>query len=175
MLSKQQDIRYIVFNVNSEAPSRRLPLEKWQALGRKLLQDETQKRRIVFIGTAGEQDRIATVMKAIKPRNALLDFSGKTSLRELAMLLRDADVVVSNDSGPMHLANAVGTPLVTFFGAGNPIETGPFNHRNAIIIDRHLECSPCVKNVCKFPTVKCLEQITVDEIYRSVIRLMNKG
>jgi len=64
-------------------------------------------------------------MQALEPKEQLLDYSGKTSVRELAMLLRDVDVVVSNDSGPMHLANAVGAPLVTFFGAGDPLETAP--------------------------------------------------
>jgi ADP-heptose:LPS heptosyltransferase len=88
------------------------------------------------------------------------------------MLLRDADAVVTNDSGPMHLANAVGAPLVTFIGAADPFETEPFNQRKTIVINKQLPCSPCVKNVCKFPTVRCLEQITVEEIYQSVLNVL---
>mgnify|MGYP001034219440 CR=1 FL=1 len=65
--------------------------------------------------------------KLYKCRCHLEAFSGKTSVRDLAMLLRDADAVVTNDSGPMHLANAVGAPLVTFIGAADPVETEPFN------------------------------------------------
>ena len=84
------------------------------------------------------------------------------------MLLRDADLVVTNDSGPMLLANAVGTPMVTFIGAADPLETEPFNTGNAIVINKHLACSPCVKNVCKFSTVRCLEQISVEEIYHKM-------
>ncbi len=167
-LQKDEGKRYIVCNVNSEAPSRRLPLETWRALGRKLLQ-EHDNVYLIFIGTTAEQERIRQVTEAFIPSTSVLDFSGKTTLRELAMLLRDADVVVSNDSGPMHLANAVGTPLVTFFGAGHPLATGPFNTRNAVVIQKHLACSPCVSNVCRFAAVKCLEQITVEEIYQSIV------
>ncbi len=172
-LCKQANMTYIVFNVNSEAQSRRLPLEKWSALGNRLLRDKTQRKKLVFTGTPAEQQRVAQVMQTIEPQEGLLDFSGKTSLRELAMLLRDADVVVSNDSGPMHLANAVGTPLVTFFGAGNPVKTEPFNKANVVVINKHLECSPCVKNLCRFPTVRCLTTITVDEIYHSVMKILD--
>ena len=171
-LSKETGTQYIVFNVNSEAQSRRLPLEKWTALGNRLLNDNTQKWKIVFIGTVAEQSRVRKVMQEIEPSEALLDFSGKTSLRQLARLLHDVDIVLSNDSGPMHLANAVGTPVVTFFGAGDPAETGPFNSQNALVINKHVTCSPCVKNQCRFPTVRCLEQITIDELYQSVVKLI---
>ena len=89
------------------------------------------------------------------------------------MLLRDADVVVTNDSGPMHLTNAVGAPMVTFIGAADPVETEPFNKGNTIVINKSLPCSPCVKNTCPFPSVRCLEQITVDEMYQNVLKLLN--
>jgi heptosyltransferase-2 len=172
-LTKQKNCKYVVFNVNAEAQSRRLPLEKWIALGNRLLQPEPQGIKIVFIGTSGERPRVAEVIQAIEPKEHLLDLSGKTSVRDLAMLFRDADAVVSNDSGPMHLANAVGAPLVTFIGAADPIETEPFNKGNTIVINKQLECSPCIKNRCRFPTVRCLEQITVDEIYQSVLKIMS--
>ena len=168
------EMRQIVFNVNSEASSRRLPLDTWIALGKKLLADAPQPVSLVFIGTSAERERVNQVMWGIGSPERLRDFTGKTSLRELALLLRDADLVISNDSGPMHLANAVGAPVITFFGAGNPAETAPFNQQNAVVINKHLPCSPCVKNVCQFPTVRCLEQISVDEILsHAVSRLSN--
>jgi len=173
LLVKQKNFRYVVFNVNSEASSRRLPSEKWVGLGNRLL--KTLRVKIVFVGIASEQQRVDEVMQAIEPKEHLVDLCGKAPVRELAILLRDADVLVSNDSGPMHLANAVGTPLVTFFGSADPSETGPLNRENAIVIDKWLKCSPCLKNVCRFPTVRCLEQITVDEIYQSVLKVMRDG
>lgn len=163
---------YIVFNVNSEAQSRRLPPAKWIELGNRLLDDQSQHRNLVFVGAPGEESRVQQVVQGIRRQEAILNYAGKTSIREFAMLLRDADLVITNDSGPMHLANAVGTPMVTFIGAADPVETEPFNRENAIMINKHLECSPCVKNVCKFSTVRCLEQISVEEIYQRSLRLL---
>jgi heptosyltransferase-2 len=173
-LPKQPNWKYVVFNVNSEAQSRRLPPAKWIELGNRLLQNDSQPIKLVFTGTPGECPRVAEVIQALGPKERLLDYAGKTSVRELAMLLRDADAVVSNDSGPMHLANAVGAPMVTWIGAADPVETEPFNKGKTIVINKHLDCSPCVKNRCRFPTIRCLEQISVDEMYQSVMDVMRQ-
>ena len=161
----------IVFNINSQAPSRRLPLATWKALGNRLLADQQVQRRIIFVGTASEQPGVARVMAAIHHQDKLLDFTGRTNLRQLAILLRDADYVITNDSGPMHLANAVGTPLIAFFGAGNMAETGPFNDADAITINHQVACSPCVKNQCRYSTLHCLEEISVEEIFSAAMAL----
>ncbi|GAK59774.1 hypothetical protein U27_06759 [Candidatus Vecturithrix granuli] len=165
----------IVFNVNSEAQSRRLPLEKWIELGNRLLEDQTRRRKLVFVGAPGEEPRVQQVVQGIRRQEFILNYAGKTSIRQFAMLLRDADLVVTNDSGPMHLANAVGAPMVTFIGAADPVETEPFNRGNALVINKQLACSPCVKNVCKFSTVRCLEQISVEEIYQASLKLLQKS
>jgi ADP-heptose:LPS heptosyltransferase len=167
--------RQIVLNINSEAPSRRLPLETWTSLSRKLLAEALQPVIHIFIGTVAESNRVHQAMLGIASLDCTLDFTGKTSLRELALLLRDANLVITNDSGPMHLINDVGKPLITFFGADNPAETSPFNRQNAVVINKHLPCSQCVKNICKFPTVRCLEQISVDEIYQQFVNIVNKS
>jgi len=175
LLPRSDPGTYIVFNVNAEAQSRRLPLAKWIALGQRLLAHDTLNARLVFVGSSAERPRVAEVLHALSPSDRLLDFSGKTTIRELAVLLRDADAVVTNDSGPMHLANAVGAPLLTWIGAADPVETEPFNPDKTIVINKQLPCSPCVKNVCRFPTVRCLEQITVDEIYAHLLTLLGHG
>jgi ADP-heptose:LPS heptosyltransferase len=172
VLEKQADGTYIVFSVNSEAQSRRLPLEKWIALGNRLLHDSARHVVLVFIGTSKEQPRVAEVIQGLNDQRRVINFTGKTTIRQLALLLRDADAVIANDSGPMHLANAVGVPVVTFFGAGDPIETGPFNTAHSIVINKQLPCSPCVKNICRFPEVCCLKRITVDEVYENLMSLL---
>ncbi len=171
-LTKHPDTEYILFNVNSEAQSRRLPAEKWIELGKRFLDNPRQKRCVVFSGSPVERLRVKAITDAISRPEGILDYSGKTTLRELALLLRDVDLVLSNDSGPMHLANAVGTPLLTWLGAADPASTSPFNSEKTLVLNRLLDCSPCVKNVCRFPTVRCLEQISVDEIYDSALSLL---
>ena len=167
VLPKHPGSTYIVFNVNSEAQSRRLPLETWIRLGNRLLRDSARHTVLVFIGAPKERARVAEVIRELDDQGRVLNFAGNT-IRELALLLRDADAVVTNDSGPMHLANAVGTPLVTHIGASDPIETEPFNKARTRIINKYLPCSPCTKTTCPFPTVYCLEHVTVDDLYHNL-------
>lgn len=170
---RREQQQYVVFNVNSEAQSRRLESAKWVELGQRLLSYNSSNIRLVFVGAPNERQRVGDVIQAIDRPERLLDYSGKTTVRDLARLLRDADAVATNDSGPMHLANAVGAAMVTWIGAADPIETEPFNAGNVRVINTHLSCSPCVKNRCKFPTVRCLEQISVNEIYHHVLDVLH--
>lgn len=172
-LHKQPQFTYVVLNVNAEAQSRRLPLEKWIEFGKRLLAESERQFMLVFMGTPSEQPRVAEVIRGIGSPERMLDFSGKTTVRELAMLLRDADAVVTNDSGPMHLANAVGAPMVTFIGAADPVETEPFNAPKTVVINKHVACSPCVKNICRLASVQCLELITVEEMYQSLFQVLS--
>jgi ADP-heptose:LPS heptosyltransferase len=175
LLEKQPGRTYIVFSVNSEAASRRLAPEKWIELGNRLLHDSTRHVMLVFIGVPKEQPCVDSVIQGLHDQHRVLNFAGKTTVRELAMLLRDADAVVANDSGPMHLANAVGAPLVTHIGAADPVETKPFNQAHTRIINKYLPCSPCVKNICPFPTVYCLEHITVDDLHHSLLAVLKEA
>jgi ADP-heptose:LPS heptosyltransferase len=174
-LERQANSTYVVLSVNSEAQSRRLALEKWIALGNRLLHDPARHVILVFTGAPKEQSRVAKVIQGLDDQHRVMNFAGKTTIRQLALLLRDADAVVANDSGPMHLANAVGTPLVTHIGAADPIETEPFNKAGTRIINKYLPCSPCVKNVCPFPSVHCLEHVTVGDLYGNLVELLEEN
>lgn len=175
VFEKTPDVTDVVFSVNSEAQSRRLPLEKWVRLGNRLLRDRDRRFRLIFIGSPKEQARVAEVVQGLDTQEAVMNFAGQTTIRELALILRDADAVIANDSGPMHLANAVGTPLVTHIGAADPIETEPFNRGCTRIISHYLPCSPCVKNVCPFPDVPCLASVTVDALYDNLQHLLQES
>jgi len=165
----------IVFNVNSQAATRRLPASTWVALGNRLLADSSSPKRILFVGTSGEQQRVDRVKAGIHNQDALVDLCGQTRLEQLARVMRRADLVISNDSGPMHLANAVGTPLLTFFGAGDPQETGPFNSSASTrIISRPMACAPCRKNTCRHSRLHCLEDISAGEIHAAAMQLLNR-
>ena len=97
----------------------------------------------------------------------------RLTLQELAGLLTQCDLLVTNDSGPMHLAAAVGIPIVAIFGPTDPRRSGPFEAR-AEIVSRSLDCSPC--GVQQFACLhrECLTEITVDEVYQAVLRLLRK-
>ncbi len=107
----------------------------------------------------------------------LLNLSGKTSLRELIALISECDVFVTNDSGPMHIAYAVKTPLVALFGSTDPELTGPpltNSIHNRLAISSEVECSPCFERTCKNNDMRCMYSITTDDVYYSIKKVMPK-
>jgi 3-deoxy-D-manno-octulosonic-acid transferase/heptosyltransferase-1 len=94
-----------------------------------------------------------------------VDLAGRTTLRDLACLYRQASLVVTTDSGPMHLAAAVGTPVVALFGPTDPARTGPYGNGHTVI-RRDLPCSPCFLKSCE--TRHCMQEITVEDVFQAV-------
>ncbi|HZP01907.1 MAG TPA: glycosyltransferase family 9 protein, partial [Terriglobia bacterium] len=95
-----------------------------------------------------------------------------TTLRQLMALLARCHLLVTNDSGPMHLAAALGLPLVAIFGSTNERATGPVSPR-ARIVKRQVECSPCGLRVCPID-FRCMNSITVEDVYSTVARLIDE-
>lgn len=111
------------------------------------------------IGSAEEAERNARLVATMEP--GAEDWTGRLSLRELAVFLHRAAALVCNDSGPMHLAAAVGTPVVAIFGSTEPRHTGPRGpgHR---VLRQPVDCSPCYRKEC--PTdLRCMRAVTVDQ------------
>jgi heptosyltransferase-2 len=104
-------------------------------------------------------------------RHPLIDIAGKTNLKEAIALIARCRLFVSNDSGLMHVAGALGIPTIAIFGSTNPVTTSPAGVKS-IVIHRAVECSPCLKPVC--PTdFRCMDLISVEEVYaaaRSLLR-----
>jgi heptosyltransferase-2 len=95
----------------------------------------------------------------------VINLAGLTTLRELASLIRLCHVVLTNDSGPMHIADALGTTMIALFGSTSEIVTGPY-HRGCVI-HKHVECSPCYQRVCPID-FRCMKRIEVDEVYLAI-------
>lgn len=101
----------------------------------------------------------------------VLNLSGKTTLRELAALVARLDALLTNDSGPMHVGYAVGTPVVAVFGSTEPSLTGPVGGGSAVL-KKDMACSPCFERECKSGTPKCMEAVTPDEALESLRRII---
>jgi heptosyltransferase-2 len=123
---------------------------------------------IIFSGK-NEVDIAQEINKYI-PDNKLF-LAGKTSLREFITLVSECDVFITNDSGPMHVAYAVGTPLVAIFGSTSPELTGPAGNEN-VVLKADFECSPCFERDCKKQDMRCMLAITSEEVFYSVKRLL---
>lgn len=91
--------------------------------------------------------------------------SGKTTLLELIDIIKQAEFVLSNDSGPMHIAAAFNVPVVALFGPTSPVRTGPYG-KNHIVITSPADCSPCFKKTCR--SIKCMREITVEMVYKKL-------
>ncbi len=153
----------------SHAAARRWAPERFKELARRLVE---KGHRVVVLG--GPDERALTAQVA---EGGGFDAGGQTDIPLLAAALADCKLLVGNDSGPLHLAAAVGTPTVSLWGAGDPQITGPVGKQHRVIRHPELPCVPCVKNVCprKGPgTVlpeaerECLAMILVDEVERAV-------
>lgn len=120
---------------------------------------------VILTGSeAGPPEKIRALMKT-----RAVNLGGRTSLRELAFLYSRAALVVSTDSGPMHLAAAAGTPVVALFGPTDPARTGPYGpgHR---IVRKEIPCSPCFRKRCDDP--RCMKEIGVEEVFEAVREML---
>lgn len=95
----------------------------------------------------------------------VIDFTGKTTLKELAYLMSLSILVITVDSGPMHIAAAMNVPVIAIFGSTAPWRTGPYGSIHTVI-RKELSCSPCFSRKCKDMT--CMEGIGVEEVIRAV-------
>ena len=152
----------------SHGPAKCWPVEHYGALAERLGRE--LGARILIFGTAIEAELNGRVAEA--GGASVLDLTGKTSLAELAALMAACDVVVGNDTGPIHLAAATGTSVVALFGSSDPAATAPRGKRVAVIY-RNLPCSPCLRQVCPRDT-RCLTEITPGEVFSQVKRFLTE-
>ncbi|MBI4634605.1 MAG: lipopolysaccharide heptosyltransferase II [Deltaproteobacteria bacterium] len=123
---------------------------------------------VVFTGSGKKElEEIQALMK--RPS---VNLGGETTLKDLAWLYKQARLVITTDTGPMHLAAAVGTPVIALFGPTAPARTGPYGEGHTII-RRDLPCSPCFKKKCK--TKECMKEITVEQVWETVRNRISAG
>ncbi len=136
--------------------------------------DELAERfgaRILLTGGPAETEIGSDIAGAMKVEP--LNFIGKTSVREMMALLSRCSLVVSNDSGPMHVAAALGIPIVAIFGPTDHTTTHPLSQMHRIV-RKPLHCAPCLKRVC--PTDhRCMEAVTAAEVVEAARELLGEA
>ena len=145
--------RYAVLFPGTNWPTKQWPVEKFAALIEPLRQRFGLET--VVGGAPNEVDLAAKIT------GAAANLAGTTTLNQLVALIAGAALVVSNDSGPMHVAAALGRPLVVPFGPTNPVRTGPYG-RAASVVRLELPCSPCYSRRCSHQT--CLQKLEVEAV-----------
>lgn len=94
--------------------------------------------------------------------------AGKTDLNDLISLMRGARYVITNDTGPMHIAAALGVQVVAIFGPTNPVRTGPYGKSN-IIVTAEVSCAPCYRKSCR--GMQCMDDVSVEKVYGAVMSI----
>lgn len=150
-------------------PAARWATKRWPAERFALLADRLaveQGWRVILVAGAAERAQAESVCRQM--RQPVIDLSGRTTLPQLAALLKRAALLVTNDSGPMHLAVAVGTPVVAIFGPTDPRAVGPYGTGHTVL-KKDIDCSLCTRKQC-VKELACLSAISVDEVVDATIR-----
>jgi heptosyltransferase-2 len=152
----------------SFGPAKRWPAERYAALADRLIGG--LHADVLIFGSRAERPLAETVARAMTHMPALV--AGETSLRQLMALLAQCRLMVTNDSGPMHLAAALGLPVAALFGSTDERATGPLGAR-VRVVKHPVACSPCGRRECPID-FRCMQGIAVDDVYRAVLELVEQ-
>ena len=173
-----ENVPYAVLAPETRWKTKRWPTESFAELAARLTADGLG---VVLAG--GPSDRasgeaVAGVYRglaALTPniaRRPLVDLTGETSLRELAALTQDARIFVSADTGPLHIAAAVGTPLVALYGPTRPGNTGPRGLGPMTVLVTPLDCGGCIKRSCR--RHRCMAAISPETAHAACLKLLSR-
>ncbi len=165
--------RTIAFAPVSRWPSKDWPAARYGELVALLLK-RNPTLRIVIVGGKADIAVGETIVSAAPAVDAkrIFNLCGKTSIAESLALLAKCDLLIANDTGPVHMAAAVGTHCLVIFGPTRPDWTGPYGEGHRIIM-RDLPCQPCLKHRCPRGDHVCMESITAAEVTSIALEVLH--
>ena len=163
----------IVVHPGASCPSKRWPVERFAEVANRL----AERHGAWTVVIAGEREREFGDRLTGLIRSRAVNMSGRASLGDLASILRRARLLVSNDSGPVHIASAVGTPVVAIFGRSDrglsPRRWGPLGDAN-VVLHRYVGCTVCRAHRCE-KGFECLRAISVADVESACELLLRTG
>ena len=157
--------RWIVLQPGARWPNKRWPAEHFGELVRQLRRTHPD-RRFVILGSKDDQSLAQAICSVDQQR--CLDLTGKSSLLETVEWIRSCELMVTNDTGPMHIGVALGRPLIALHGPTDPLRTGPY-HRRQDALQLDLPCVPCLKSRCNYVReMECLRAISPEMVLAAV-------
>ena len=168
--------KIVLLNANASdiVPLRKWSLSNFVELGKRLL--ENAEITVVLTGSPEENEACADLALKIDP-DRVINFAGKTTFKELITLYSLSDLLVTNDSGPVHFASTTDIPIIALFGPETPKIFGPMSP-HAKTISLGLACSPCIsvfnqkKSSCT--DNQCMKQITVEMVIQETQKILRK-
>ena len=156
-----------------DASYKHWPALKFAQVANKLV--DRFKAKVVILGDESER-KIAQVMRQAMPQEPI-DLTGKTGLDILPGIIKNCNLLITNDGGPMHMASALGIKSVSIFGPVSETVYGPYpEHRNHVVLKWDMSCRPCYKNfrlpVCQ-KDKECLNQVSAEAVFEAAARLLS--
>jgi len=176
LIFKEENIRpsdfLIAININTGplCSERRWPPENFAWLVNMLQEHKIIK--IVLTGDIKDRDYTGLFLASLNSKDNIIDLTGRLDIASLAALLAKVNLLITNDSGPMHLAASLGTPVVALFGPETPIRFGPLGMKHTVFYPS-IYCSPCL-NIYNQKTApcngnnECMHMILPEEVYKAV-------
>ncbi|HNV87018.1 MAG TPA: glycosyltransferase family 9 protein [Candidatus Omnitrophota bacterium] len=161
---------WMVVQAGSGYPSKRWPVGNFTELIGRWLEDS--RGTVVLIGGNEETELGRTLAKR---GMRVVDLTGKTSFEELCALVDSADIFVGNDSGPAHIAAALGRRTVVLFSGTNEYAAWVPRGLFVSVIRHEVSCAPCHEKICPMPRHDCMEGISVEKVFRCVKGMMNEA
>jgi len=158
------EMSWVAMNVSARWPTKRWPAASFAEVADRLQQEGCGA--VVMIGGPDERADVAAVNGMMK--TPAIDLAGVTTVGLLPALLSRASLLITNDSGPMHVAAAVSTPVVALFGPTSAVRTGPcgVGHR---VLATEISCRPCLSRTCHNPVqLECLTRISHEQVFVAV-------
>jgi lipopolysaccharide heptosyltransferase II len=162
------------FQPGASRPYKMWPEERFVDLGRRLLA-AAPDLNILVLGDKSEAALGEAIADGVAAPGRIVSLCGQTRIAELPAVISGLDFLVTNDTGSLHIAIAVGTPTLSLFAATDPVSSGPYQDQDRhIVIAKPKPCGAgCVHKQCPF-TPSCMTQITVDEVYQRAVEMLAK-
>jgi lipopolysaccharide heptosyltransferase II len=163
-----KDKPIVAISPGAKSEIKRWPKESYAELAKRLSGE--MGAQIIMVGDKADSFLIRDIGMSLK--DDIADLSGKTTLCQLTALLKHCDLLITNDSAPLHIAGAVGTKVLAIFGPTNPEDYGPTGGEDCVV-KRKLHCSPCGKAQCGFEH-ECMRDIKADEVFNVAKKMLRK-
>jgi lipopolysaccharide heptosyltransferase II len=159
---------YVVLSPGANWPNKRWPLRLFAVLA-----DRLRDAGLIPVLSGGPGDALLAEEISAATARAPVDLTGKTSLKQLAHIIKNARALVGGDTGPMHLAAALATPVVALHGPTDTIRNGPYGSGHRAIVTAR-ECAGCWRRACP-QGLDCLDGISVDQVYEALVAILETG
>ena len=157
---------YVILALSTQWKSKNYPIDYWAEIIKYLNKVE---KKIIIIGTTFDQKDVDELFK-LGLSNKFINLCGKTNMRDLVLLIKNAELVIVGDSGPMHIASSLNVPVIALFGPTNPQKWGPVSN-NSVVLSIDEDCKYCYKTHCP-KHLECLKKIKPSIVIKEIQRYL---